>query len=147
MSSAPVTSGTFLGAALVFVATGCPGLDSAIHALAAAAGAPVNVVDRPDLCDAFTPSIVDRDPVVVAIGTEGAAPVLARQIRTRVETMLDPRLGDFAALAGRLRGAVERQVTRDRRRAFWRWAFDGAPDDAAEGSIALGGRGPERRTC
>ncbi|MCA8878943.1 MAG: uroporphyrinogen-III C-methyltransferase [Rhodobacteraceae bacterium] len=164
----PVTSGTFRGAALVFVASGCPALDAALHALATAAGAPVNVVDRPDLCDAFTPSIVDRDPVVVAIGTEGAAPVLARQIKTRVETMLDPRLGGFAALAGRLRGAVERQVPREGRRAFWRWAFDGAPrqlhqrgaereaarrlkeaiaaggapDAATEGSIALVGAGP-----
>lgn len=123
----PVTPDSFRGAALVFIATGCAAEDAALHALAAEAGAPVNVVDRPDLCDAFTPSIVDRDPVVVAIGTEGTAPVLARQLKTRIETMLDPRLGGFAALAGRLRASVERQVPREGRRAFWRWAFDGAP--------------------
>ncbi|ARE40375.1 Siroheme synthase [Rhodovulum sp. P5] len=117
----------FGDAALVFIATGCPGVDRALHALAKEAGALVNVVDQPALCDAVTPSIVDRDPVVVAIGTEGTAPVLARQIKTRVEQMLEPRLGDLAAMAGRMREAVAARVPADRRRAFWRWVFDGAP--------------------
>ncbi len=117
----------FADTALVFIATGCPGADAALHAMAREAGALVNVVDAPDLCDAITPSIVDRDPVVIAIGTEGTAPVLARQIKTRVEEMLEPRLGDLAALSGRLRGAVARQVPRAGRRDFWRWVFNGAP--------------------
>lgn len=121
----PVAPPEFAGAALVFVATGCPEADACPHALAKAGGATVNVVDRPDLCDATTPSIVDRDPVVVAIGTEGTAPVLARRIRTDVERMLDPRLGAFAALAGRLRSAVTARVPREDRRAFWQWAFSG----------------------
>jgi len=77
-----------------------------LHALAKNAGATVNVVDQPQLCDAITPSIVDRDPVVVAIGTEGTAPVLARQIKTKLEETLEPRLGDLAAFAGRMRGAA-----------------------------------------
>lgn len=165
----PVTPAAFAGAALAFIATGCPGLDAALHALAKAAGATVNVVDRPELCDVTTPSIVDRDPVVVAIGTEGTAPVLARRIRTQVEEMLDPRLGAYAALAGRLRGAVAARVPRERRRAFWAWAFDGAPwrahrrgaereaaamlkaaladgaPGAPEGRIALVGAGPGAR--
>ncbi|WP_442920430.1 precorrin-2 dehydrogenase/sirohydrochlorin ferrochelatase family protein, partial [Marinovum sp. 1_MG-2023] len=64
------------------------------------------MVDRPDLCDLTTPSLVDRDPVVVAIGTEGTAPVLGRQIQTQVEQMLTPTLGGFAAVAGRMRGAL-----------------------------------------
>jgi uroporphyrin-III C-methyltransferase/precorrin-2 dehydrogenase/sirohydrochlorin ferrochelatase len=85
------------------------------------------VVDRPELCDLTTPSIVDRDPVVVAIGTEGTAPVLARRIKTRLERMLDPSLGGFAALAGRLRPAVAARVPREARRAFWAQAFSGAP--------------------
>ena len=99
-----ITALSFSDTALVFVATGCPGVDAALHDLAKIAGATVNVVDQPDLCDAITPSIVDRDPVVVAIGTEGTAPVLARQIKTRLEQSLEPRLGEMAALAGRLRG-------------------------------------------
>jgi uroporphyrin-III C-methyltransferase/precorrin-2 dehydrogenase/sirohydrochlorin ferrochelatase len=163
-----VTADSFVDTALVFVATGCPGLDAALHALAKAAGAVVNVVDQPALCDATTPSIVDRDPLVVAIGTEGTAPVLARQLRARIERDLAPNLGGLAALAGRLRGAVARSVPRGRRRDFWRWVFDGEvretwsrgaereaartlegaiaaggpPDGAAIGSIALVGAGP-----
>lgn len=114
-------------AALTFIATGCPACDSALHGLAKAGGALVNVVDQPDLCDALTPSIVDRDPVVIAIGTEGTAPVLARQIKTRIEELLEPRLGDLAALAGRLRGAVAQHVPHSKRRAFWRWVFTESP--------------------
>lgn len=121
-----VDAALFADTALVFVATGCPGADAATQAIAKSSGAIVNVVDAPELCDAVTPAIVDRDPVVVAIGTEGTAPVLARQIKSMVETMLEPRLGDLAALAGRLRGAA-RRLPPDGRRAFWRWAFSGAP--------------------
>jgi uroporphyrin-III C-methyltransferase/precorrin-2 dehydrogenase/sirohydrochlorin ferrochelatase len=151
--------------ALVFVATGCPALDTCAHALARAAGATVNVVDRPELCDAVTPSLVDRDPVVVAIGTEGTAPVLARQIRAQIEAMLEPDLGALAALAGRLRGAVADRIPRAGRRAFWDWVFAGPPRAAMargagreaarmvkdalatgqtepQGSIALVGAGP-----
>ena len=161
----------FQDAALVFIGTGCPGLDASVHALAKAAGAIVNVVDQPDLCDVTTPSIVDRDPVVVAIGTEGTAPVLGRQIKTRIERLLDPSLGAFAALAGRLRPAVAGQVPRDQRRGFWRWVFagpawaahkrgnareaarmikaaiaqGGVPDRATAGRITLVGAGPGAR--
>lgn len=121
----PIVSAQFEKAALVFVATGCPGLDAAIHDLAKAGGAVVNVVDQPDLCDAITPSIVDRDPVVVAIGTEGTAPVLGRQIKTKIEEMLEPRLGDLAALAGRLRDLAAMRLGPRDRRDLWRWVFDG----------------------
>lgn len=164
----PIGPELFQGAAMGFVATGCPGLDASVHALAQEAGCLVNVVDQPELCDLTTPSLVDRDPVVVAIGTEGTAPVLARQIKTRVEEMLSPNLGGLAALAGRLRSTVAQRVARDKRRAFWRWVFaegpgtawgrgaergatrsikeaiqrGGAPETADEGSISLIGAGP-----
>lgn len=124
---APPVSASFQGAALVFIATGDALRDEVLHGLAKAAGAVVNVAGRPDLSDAFTPSIVDRDPVVVAIGTEGTAPVLGRQIKTRIEEMLEPRLGDLAALAGRLRGKAIAALSPDRRRDLWRWVFTGAP--------------------
>ncbi|MEM6904929.1 MAG: siroheme synthase CysG [Pseudomonadota bacterium] len=123
----PVTLDLFQNAALCFVATGCRGADAALHGVAKAAGVVVNVVDAPDLCDAITPSIVDRDPVVVAIGTEGTAPVLARQIKTTVEQMLEPRLGELAALAGKLRARVAARVAPAARRAFWAWVFKGEP--------------------
>jgi uroporphyrin-III C-methyltransferase/precorrin-2 dehydrogenase/sirohydrochlorin ferrochelatase len=121
---------TFRDAALVFIATGCPAFDHAAHALAKAAGALVNVVDTPALCDAVTPSIVDRDPVVVAISTEGNAPVLARQIRSRIETLLEPGLGALALLAGRLRPEVAQRLPRRQRRFFWDWVFNGPPRQA-----------------
>ncbi|WP_299142084.1 siroheme synthase CysG [uncultured Tateyamaria sp.] len=119
----PIGPAQFAGAALVFVATGCPGMDACLHMLAKASGAVVNVVDQPDLCDAITPSIVDRDPVVVAIGTEGTAPVLGRQIKTRIEEMLEPKLGDLAALAGRLRGFAADRLGPRARRDLWAWVF------------------------
>ncbi len=123
----PITAATFADTALVFVATGCPGADATLHDLAKTAGATVNVVDQPHLCDAITPSIVDRDPVVVAIGTEGTAPVLARQIKTQMEQALEPRLGDLAALAGRLRDAAAARLGPRKRRDLWRWVFNDAP--------------------
>ncbi|MEM6940983.1 MAG: siroheme synthase CysG [Pseudomonadota bacterium] len=122
-----IRAADFADAAMVFIATGCPGVDSALHAVAKAGGAVVNVVDRPDLCDIITPSLVDRDPVVVAIGTEGTAPVLARQIKTQVEQMLEPGVGDLAALAGRLRDAAAARLAPRVRRDLWRWVFGGAP--------------------
>ncbi len=166
-----ITPATFAGSALTFIATGCAGADMALHALAKAGGAVVNVVDRPDLCDATTPSIVDRDPIVVAIGTEGTAPVLGRSVKTRIETLLPPRIGGFAALAGRLRGAVAASIPQEARRAFWAWAFNGTParlhtsgaeaeaaellktaiaerslpEGAGQGHIALVGAGPGAR--
>ncbi len=122
-----ITPESFADCALAFIATGCPGIDMALHSLAKAAGATVNVVDQPQLCDAITPSIVDRDPVVVAIGTEGTAPVLARQIKTKLEEVLEPRLGDLAALAGRMRNAASSRLAPRVRRDLWRWVFNDSP--------------------
>ena len=115
------------GCRFAFIATGCAAADAAAAALAGSLGVLVNVVDRPELCDLTTPAIVDRDPVVVAIGTEGTAPVLARQVKTRIEEMLEPNLGDLAALAGRLRASAARRIPRAAHRAFWRWVFAGPP--------------------
>ena len=121
------TKDLFFDVALVFIATGNSVADFTSYKLAKSAGALVNVVDQPELCDALTPSIVDRDPVVIAIGTEGTAPVLARKIKTDIEQILEPDLGDLAALAGRLRNAVAKQFDPSQRRQFWRWVFNDAP--------------------
>lgn len=128
-SQTPIDPGCFDDTALVFVATGCRATDACIHALAKEAGAVVNVVDQPELCDAITPSIVDRSPVVVAIGTEGTAPVLARQIKTRMEELLEPRLGELAAVAGRLRDKASQRLGPRARRDLWRWVFSGPVRD------------------
>lgn len=117
----------FEDAAMAFIGSGCPGLDVAAHGLAKVARCPVNVVDQPELCDITTPAIVDRDPIVVAIGSEGTAPVLTREIKTRLEQILPQSLGGLAALAGRLRPSVSRAVAREHRRPFWAWVFKGSP--------------------
>jgi len=162
---------TLKEAAMVFIGTGCPGFDAAAHGLAKAAGCMVNVVDQPDRCDMTTPAIVDRDPIVVAIGSEGTSPVLTRDIKTKLEEMLPLNLGGLAALAGRLRPSVSRKVPREKRRAFWAWVFKGeardqwtrgaerdaaraikaaiiaggAPEENQRGHISLVGAGPGAR--
>lgn len=123
--SGDITSALFEGAAMAFIATGCPAMDTSFHAIAKSANCPVNVVDQPALCDLTTPAIVDRDPIVVAIGSEGTAPVLTRDIKTKLEAMLPQNLGGLAVLAGRLRDSVAHNVPREKRRAFWAGVFKG----------------------
>lgn len=94
------------GAALVFVAE--EGIDAELAIMEARRlGIPLNVVDVPAECDFYTPSIVERAPLTVAISTEGDAPVLARLVRAQIEALLAPGLGKIASLAGGLRHKVE----------------------------------------
>ncbi|WP_336174645.1 siroheme synthase family protein [Ensifer sp. MJa1] len=87
---------------------------------ARAAGVPVNVIDKPEYCQFQFGSIVNRSPVVVAISTDGAAPVLAQSIRRKIETLLPRSLKAWAALAQSLRGEVNRRLKSSaQRRAFW----------------------------
>ncbi|ABC22733.1 siroheme synthase CysG [Rhodospirillum rubrum] len=117
--------------------------DRAVHAAASARGVLVNVVDRPELCDFLTPAIVDRSPIVVAIGTGGRAPVLARRVRAAIDRLLPARLGALARLAEGFRGTVAQALPDgDRRRRFWDRFFDGAPALAA-----LEGDEPRARTA
>ncbi|MGS1094159.1 siroheme synthase CysG [Aquamicrobium terrae] len=128
------------GAVLVFAASGEEGLDRRVVEDARALGIKANAVDRPELCDFFTPALVNRAPVAVAIGTEGAGPVLAQMIRSRIDRMLPPSLGSLAALAVSFREAAERLLPKGApRRRFWREFFEGAPARAvAGGDIAAG---------
>ncbi len=115
-------------AVMVFAATGDEALDRKVSCDARCLGILVNAVDRPDLCDFFTPAIVNRAPLVVAIGTEGSAPVLAQMVRARVEAMLSPSLGRLALLAERFRERAERALPKGApRRAFWSAFFGGQP--------------------
>src|SRR5690606_19054031 len=95
----------FADAALAFVADHGPAGARALET-ARAAGVPVNEVDVPENCDFFTPAIVDRAPISIAISSEGDAPVLARLVRARIEAMLAAKLGDVARLAGAMREKV-----------------------------------------
>ncbi|MFO1073791.1 MAG: siroheme synthase CysG [Geminicoccaceae bacterium] len=124
------------GARLLYVALEDEAAAEAAVALARAAGVLVNAIDRQELCDFLTPAIVDRDPLVVAIGTEGAAPVLARQLKTRLEAMLPPALGGLARWAAALRERVATTVRpSSARRRFWDGFFAGPVAQAF-----LGGR-------
>ncbi len=110
--------------ALAIVADGAQAAD--VQAACAGLGIPLNVVDRPDLSTAVMPGIVDRDPIIVAIGSGGGAPVLVRRLRERIEALLPSGLGRLAAFAERFRSAVA--ATRpagNARRRFWEEVLDG----------------------
>lgn len=113
------------GAVIAIVAEEDETLTEAYARLVRRTGIPLNVVDRPELSDFQTPSIVDRGDVVVAIGTGGAAPVLGRQIRAAVDRLLPARLGDLAGLARSLRPLVAERLPFAARRAFWERVLSG----------------------
>ncbi len=80
-------------AVLVFAASGERDADATVVAAARARNIPANAVDIPELCDFYTPAIVNRAPIAVAITSTGAGPVLAQKLRARIEAMLPNRLG------------------------------------------------------
>ncbi|MNR19039.1 Siroheme synthase [compost metagenome] len=95
-------------------------------------------MDQPDFSDFHTPALIDRDDVVVAVATGGSAPILARDLRSRIEAILPQGVASVARLAGELRGAVKDAIPDflDRRR-FWEKAFRSpAADLAADGRMA-----------
>jgi uroporphyrin-III C-methyltransferase/precorrin-2 dehydrogenase/sirohydrochlorin ferrochelatase len=138
------------GTALVFIA-GHDGLAARVTADARARGIPVNVVDVPDECDFFTPSIIDRAPLTVAVATEGDAPVLARLVRARIEALLPPELGRVARLAGSLRERVASVLGKAQARRFYEDLVRGVGEPEAlfqahatdvTGEVWLVGAGP-----
>jgi uroporphyrin-III C-methyltransferase / precorrin-2 dehydrogenase / sirohydrochlorin ferrochelatase len=131
----PLAAGDADGAALLYAANADVAEDARVAAIGRAAGALVNIVD--DLSSDFiTPAIVDRDPVTVAIGTEGAAPVLARWIKARVEEMLPSTLGRLTRIGQAFRSRVA-ALDAKARRAFWsRFYFETGPRAFAEGEAA-----------
>jgi uroporphyrin-III C-methyltransferase/precorrin-2 dehydrogenase/sirohydrochlorin ferrochelatase len=116
--------------ALVFCAAEDVEQNRNARALASAAGVPCNVVDRPEWCDFTMPSIVDRSPVVIAISTAGASPILGRMIKARLETLLPAAYGRVAAFVGRHRKKVAGRIADfQRRRRFWERILEGPVTD------------------
>jgi uroporphyrin-III C-methyltransferase/precorrin-2 dehydrogenase/sirohydrochlorin ferrochelatase len=111
--------------ALVVVATGEADTDEEIALAVRSAGIPVNVVDRPELCDFVVPSIVDRGDLVIGISTGGAAPVLGRSLRAKIESLLPQRLGALAGFAKQFRTAVTARIPETDRKHFWERFFSG----------------------
>ncbi|MFO1085850.1 MAG: siroheme synthase CysG [Reyranellaceae bacterium] len=136
----------YRGAAAAFIAAGDADADKTAARASRSAGVPVNVADRPALCDFILPAIVDRDGVVVAISTGGAAPLLATVLRQRIEAILPERLGALARLAKSFRAQIGGLIAEPtRRRALWRRLFEGpaarlmlAGDEAAARRVVLG---------
>ncbi len=122
----------YAGAALAFIAS--PDADFAARAAAAARAAhvPVNVADRPALCDFTTPAVIDRGEVVAAIGTGGGSPMLATLLRHDIETRVPEGAGRVAALFRLLQDEVRAALPElPRRRAFLRAALSGPAAEAA----------------
>lgn len=123
-----IGEGVDKGARLAFVAHDNPQACEGDAIRLRCAGLLVNVVDRPELCDFTTPSLLDRSPVLVAIGTGGASAGLAKALRLRLEALLPARLGDLA------RGLF---AARARLRELW--PDGGDRRRALDGALSAGG--------
>lgn len=130
---------TYQGALLAFIADGDDSDLKAAADLARAAGALVNVTDRPALCDFTTPAVIDRGSVVAAVGTGGGSPTLAARLRNDIEQKVPEGAGRAAALLAGFQGQVKaRFPDLGERRSFLRQALDGPAVKAAlDGNMAL----------
>ncbi|MDO9371645.1 MAG: siroheme synthase CysG [Gammaproteobacteria bacterium] len=114
---------------LVIAATDDSAVNRAVHAAALQKNIPVNVVDNPALCSFIMPAIVDRSPMLIAVSSGGAAPVLTRLLRARLETLIPAAYGSLAALAARFREKVKQRFAHsEQRRRFW--------EDMLQGPVA-----------
>lgn len=153
---------------IVIAATDDKAVNRQVSEAARALRLPVNVVDDPELCSFIMPSVIDRSPVIVAVSTGGASPVLARLLRARLETLIPGAYGRLASLAEKFRGKVKAHFSApEQRRIFWEKAFQGpiaemvfagreeqanqaleqaittaAPDARPQGEVYLVGGGP-----
>lgn len=115
-------------ALIVYAAEDDPEADAITAGLAKSAGILFNIVDNLEDSDFITPAIVDRDPVTIAIGTEGTAPVLARKIKAEIEESLPSEVGLLARLADCFRPKAARLPEGRIRRKFWsRFFYDAGP--------------------
>ena len=128
-------------AKLVYLAYDNIAIARSIRALCQSLGVLCNTVDNAGASDFISGAIVDRDPVVIAIGSEGSAPVLVRQIKCEIERLLGATTGAVARLAARLRPAVRSRLDKSAQLQFWTRFFAGDADSA----IAVGGSDSARR--
>ena len=130
--------GDALCAALFYAAHDDDAEDARTASLAKADGALTGWVDNLEQSQFITPAIVDRDPVTVAIGTEGAAPVLARAIKADLEARLPAALGALARIGKAFRARAEALAKGRKRRDFWSdYYFRDGPEAAGQGEAAV----------
>lgn len=130
------------GKELVISAAEDDAIDRQVFEAARARQLPVNVVDKPAMCSFVLPAILDRSPMIVAVGTGGASPVLARLLRARLETLIPASYGRLAHLAESFREKVKDKFSNPpMRRIFWEkvlqgpvaeMVFSGKEEDAAK---------------
>src|SRR6266568_2343227 len=128
-----------LGGVIAILCAGAGDVGVAMSARAKAVGLPVNVMDDLAHSTFIFPAIVDRGDVVVAVGTGGTSPVVARRVRERIEAVLPARIGDLAGFIGRWRKTIHGRIPEfPLRRRFWERVVDGPI-----GALVLAGRGDE----
>jgi uroporphyrin-III C-methyltransferase/precorrin-2 dehydrogenase/sirohydrochlorin ferrochelatase len=113
-------------AALIIAATDSHAVNAAVAHAARAARVPINVVDSPELSSFIFPAIIDRSPVIVAVGSGGRSPVLVRRVRAQIEALLPAKLGALARFMGERRAAVKLALAPGGRRSFWERIIGGA---------------------
>ena len=132
-----ITHDDVKSARLLYGANDDDALDAGVLKLGQSAGILTNIVDNLGASQFITPAIVDRDPVTVAIGTEGAAPVLARKIKSDIEEMLPTSLGILARIGQAFRGRAAMLPMGRTRRNFWsRFFFERGPAALSQGGDA-----------
>lgn len=115
-----ITAKELLSARLIYAASDDPAVNTRIASAARAHGVFVNAADQKEDCDFFTPALVDRNPVVISIGTEGTSPGLARAIKADLEGRLPSSLGALAHKIQKLRRKISRVIPDlAKRQAFW----------------------------
>src|ERR1700726_5277797 len=128
-----------LSGVIAILCAGAGDIGPAMSARAKAVGLPVNVMDDLSHSTFIFPAIVDRGDVVVAVGTGGASPVVARRVRESIEAMLPARIGDLAGFIGRWRKTIHDRIPEfPLRRRFWERVVDGPI-----GALVLAGRQDE----
>lgn len=131
-----IEPGDAMCAVLAYAADEDDALDARTSQIARADGAMINIVDNLGDSQFITPAIVDRDPVTIAIGTEGAAPVLARAIKADLEERLPQSLGTLARIGKTFRKAADILPMGGARRDFWReYYYKSGPAAVSEDDI------------
>src|SRR5216684_4183357 len=128
---------------IAILCAGAGDVGPAMSARAKAVGLPVNVMDDLAHSTFIFPAIVDRGDVVVAVGTGGASPVVARRVRETIEALLPARIGDLASFIGDFRKSISARIPEFAlRRRFWERVIDGPI-----GALVLDGRKAEAETA